>query len=284
MNRSHPSKIILFGEYAVIKGADALIVPFHKYCGHLEITGLEVDKELWKFFESLNDSRILKTQMNLDKFEKDIKKGMRFISTIPQGMGLGSSGALCSAVFDKYAFKKDVELSLLKEYFSIMESHFHGKSSGIDPLVAYMDKCLYTDKDHNVTIVDRPRLSSLGAFYLLNSNIQRHTAPLVHSFLKDFSSPTLDQELKKYIKLSNTCIQNVFDCEKKSFSSNISEISKFQLKYFRNMIPKNLIRFWEDGLNSDDYTLKLCGAGGGGFFICYSHNKNLNYKNLTLIS
>lgn len=284
MSTKFPSKIILFGEYAVIKGADALIMPFDTYSGYLEVTNLEVDKSLWSFYESLNESMILKSQLDLRSLLSDIKNGLRFISNIPQGMGLGSSGALCAAIFDKYAFDKTTEFELLKEYFSLMESHFHGKSSGIDPLVSFVKRTLYIDNNKKTEVVQRPSLSNLGTFHLLNSNIQRHTAPLVHSFLKDFSDPSLDDELKKFIKLSNSCIQNIFksDCEK--FSENFRSISEFQVKYFKNMIPKSLYSIWEHGLKTDAYYLKLCGAGGGGFFICYSKDTVVNLENLSLIS
>jgi mevalonate kinase len=33
------------------------------------------------------------------------------------------------------------------------------------------------------------------------------------------------------------------------------------------MIPKNFQTIWRDGLISEEYYLKLCGAGGGGFLL-----------------
>ncbi len=279
-----PSKIILFGEYAVIKGADALILPCENYSGYLEVTNLEVDKNLWSFYESLNESMILKSQLDLQQLRYDIKNGLRFVSNIPQGMGLGSSGALCSAVFHKYAFDNKTEFELLKEYFSLMESHFHGKSSGVDPLVSFVKETLYIDSDKKTSIVERPNLKELGKFHLLNSNIQRQTAPLVHSFLKDFSDPSLAEELKSFIKLSNTCIDNLFKNDKVKFRQNFKLISEFQLNFFKNMIPKTLLSTWKLGLESDEFYLKLCGAGGGGFFICYSEAATPQLDNLSLIS
>lgn len=166
----------------------------------------------------------------------------------------------------------------------MMESHFHGKSSGIDPLVSFVDEVLYINDESKIVIVKRPNLKELGSFYLINSNIQRHTAPLVHTFLKDFSNPSLHEEFKNFIKLSNLCIQNVFKNEVVKFEENFKAISTFQLKYFSNMIPKNLIDIWEEGLTTDKYYLKLCGAGGGGFFICFSNDENLDLRNLSLIS
>ena len=33
------------------------------------------------------------------------------------------------------------------------------------------------------------------------------------------------------------------------------------------MIPKLFVDLWEQGLQSKSYSLKLCGAGGGGFLM-----------------
>jgi len=69
-----------------------------------------------------------------------------FDSSIPQGYGVGSSGALVAAIYDTYAIDKIEatetltrdKLLRLKEIFSLMESFFHGKSSGLDPLNSYL--------------------------------------------------------------------------------------------------------------------------------------------------
>ena len=71
---------------------------------------------------------------------------MHFDSSIPQGYGVGSSGALVAAIYDKYADDKITvlenltrdKLLKLKAIFSKMESFFHGKSSGLDPLNSYL--------------------------------------------------------------------------------------------------------------------------------------------------
>src|SRR5690606_36364954 len=82
----------------------------------------------------------------LDEFQADIDCGMYFDSSIPQGYGVGSSGALVASIYDKYANDKITvldnltreKLLKLKSIFSLMESFFHGKSSGLDPLNSYL--------------------------------------------------------------------------------------------------------------------------------------------------
>jgi mevalonate kinase len=71
---------------------------------------------------------------------------MYFDSSIPQGYGIGSSGALVAAIYDQYATDKitvlenltQEKLLKLKKIFGRMESYFHGTSSGLDPLNSYL--------------------------------------------------------------------------------------------------------------------------------------------------
>ena len=66
---------------------------------------------------------------DLKTFEADLESGMYFDSSIPQGYGVGSSGALVASIYDKYAQDKITilenltreKLLKLKEIFSTME-------------------------------------------------------------------------------------------------------------------------------------------------------------------
>ena len=40
--------------------------------------------------------------IDADSFRFDVSQGLKFESSIPQGFGVGSSGALCSAIFRRY--------------------------------------------------------------------------------------------------------------------------------------------------------------------------------------
>jgi shikimate kinase len=44
----------------------------------------------------------VKCDFDIDAFETDIEKSLYFESSIPQGYGVGSSGALVAALFEKY--------------------------------------------------------------------------------------------------------------------------------------------------------------------------------------
>ena len=140
------SKILLFGEYGIIEDSKGLSIPYNFFNGALKIAEnptLESKKSnniLADFYSYLK--HLDELDLDLISFEKHIKKGLYFDSSIPKGYGVGSSGALVAAVYDKYSNNKITvlenltreKLLVLKSIFSKMESFFHGKSSGLDPL------------------------------------------------------------------------------------------------------------------------------------------------------
>ena len=287
MNKVFNSKILLFGEYGIIKGSRGLAVPFDAFFGVLDFG--DANHSLEEFISYVKRSSILKKELNIDKLESDYLHGLFFSSTIPQGFGLGSSGALCAAIFSEYSLNYSREqeftkstLGFIQELLSIMESFFHGTSSGLDPLICFLNKPLLIKSNDDINIIEEPVIKEMGDFYLLDSGIQRKTSPLVHQFLKDCSDEKYFSGIKKYMNLTNTIIDNLLSGQKENIHSNFSEISRLQYLYFEAMIPKKLKEVWLTGLESKDYYLKLCGAGGGGYFIVHTV-KNKTPLNFNLI-
>ena len=107
---SFNSKILLFGEYSLMFGSMALSMPTDKYSGRLSFAGSrELKGEIGesnsallafaKALKKLKEQNTLGFNINTDKLFKDISKGLFFESNIPQGYGLGSSGALVAAIY-----------------------------------------------------------------------------------------------------------------------------------------------------------------------------------------
>ena len=136
------AKILLFGEYGIIEDSQGLTLPYSFYKGTLKFSDNQSDFEkksnesLQKYSDYLANLELSKDfKIDVEAFKKDIEKGLFFDSNIPQGYGVGSSGALVAAIFEKYSFKKynpstisKTQLKDLKKVFGELESFFHGKS------------------------------------------------------------------------------------------------------------------------------------------------------------
>jgi mevalonate kinase len=277
LNNSYPAKILLFGEYGIVKGSKGIAFPLNTFGGELKKIKSNLKADLTGFLEHIKISKILNRELDLLRLENDIQNGLIFESDIPQGYGIGSSGALCAAVFGEYSknFSRENvydsnDLGYIQELMAMMESYFHGKSSGLDPLISYIDHPLLIQGSQEVSIIEKPKLNSMGQFYLLDTKIQRKTSPLVHQFLKDCSDEKYLSGIDKYMNLTNLIIDDLLELNKKSFVDRFKDISRLQYLYFEKMIPDSLKDIWLSGLENREYYMKLCGAGGGGFFLIYS--------------
>jgi len=220
---------------------------------------------------------------NLKKMNDDLLKGMYFDSTIPQGYGVGSSGAIVAAFYDRYAKNKITVLEnltkdkiiILKNIFSKMESHFHGKSSGLDPLNSYLSLPILIHSKNQIETTGIPLQSSTGkgAVFLLDSGKSSETAPMVDIFFKSMENKNYSKIIRNdFIRITDSCVDNFLEGNFKSLFLDIKNLSKVVLENFKPMIPKDFHNIWAKGIESNEYFLKLCGSGGGGYILGFSRD------------
>jgi len=284
------SKILLFGEYSIIKGSKGLAIPCEKYFGVLKKSDQpdKIDEELRlnEFCDYLEGSGILSIVLDIKAFKADVVTGLYFDSNIPLGHGVGSSGALCASIYHRYAYEfeqKDEysikDLTYLQDLMALMESYYHGTSSGLDCLISLVNRPVFIEARNNLKITDVPDLDKFGKFYLLESGIKRKTAPLVHLFLNDYEKNKVFKEnFVEFKQYTNEIIDSLLIGDKESFDSLMANISRLQYLHFEKMIPDNIKSIWLDGLERKNHYVKLCGAGGGGFFLVYSPENDISYK------
>lgn len=263
------SKILLFGEYTVTVGSGALAVPLHIYKGRWQNDNntQKVNPGLHHLLYHIKNNDFLVECLHVGKLEADISAGLNFESNIPIGYGLGSSGALVAALYDAYANNKTTDLIALKSIFSLIESVFHGSSSGLDPLVSYLNQAIIIGEDHHLT-TSNLTIANKG-FFLIDSGISRQTLPLVATFNAKMKQNTDFQNIVAELsKINQDAIQAIMS--KACHQSLIQQISAIQLAHFKEMIPENFHELWSKGLESGHYFLKLCGAGGGGMILGWS--------------
>ena len=220
---------------------------------------------------------------NTEELNSDVEKGLYFDSSIAQGYGVGSSGALVAAIYDKYATNKITvlenltreKLLQLKAIFSEMESFFHGKSSGLDPLNSYLSLPILINSKDNIEPAGIPSQTEngKGAVFLLDSGSTGETAPMVQIFMENMKQEGFRNMLKdQFVKHTDACVDDFLKGDVKSLFGNIKQLSKVVLDNFKPMIPKQFHTLWKNGIETNAYYLKLCGSGGGGYMLGFTQD------------
>ena len=291
------AKILLFGEYGIIKDSKGLAIPFNAYRGALKTpTALvtEVAKKsnqnlerLYQYLVALDTDLVA---FNFVALKSDIDAGMYFDSSIPQGYGVGSSGALVASIYDQYAADKITvlenltrdKLLKLKQIFALMESFFHGKSSGLDPLNSYLSlPILINSKTHIEPAGIPSQKNGKGAVFLLDSEQVGETAPMVNIFMNKMKNDGFRKMIsEEFATTTDACIDDFLGGNVKSLFGNVKSLSKLVLKNFKPMIPSALHQVWEQGLRTNEYYLKLCGSGGGGYILGFTEDYEKAQKSL----
>lgn len=286
------SKILLFGEYGIIKDSKGLSIPYNFYKGALKVEdnpsaeALKSNQSLERFashLEQLQKEQPELVQFNIEQLQADINRGMYFDSSIPQGYGVGSSGALVAAIYDKYAQNRITvlenltreKLLQLKTVFAEMESFFHGKSSGLDPLNSYLSLPILINSKDNIepTGIPSQTANGKGAVFLLDSGIVGETAPMVTIFMENLKDQGFRKMLQtQFVKHTDACVENFLQGDIKSLFSNTKKLSKVVLNNFKPMIPEQFHTIWQKGIDTNDYYLKLCGSGGGGYILGFTQD------------
>ncbi|MGA0431424.1 MAG: mevalonate kinase family protein [Flavobacteriaceae bacterium] len=283
------AKILLFGEYGIIKDSKGLSIPYNFYRGALKLPQDEFEqhqdsnRKLHNFYLHLKTLEVQGVQFDFDRMKADLDQGMYFDSSIPQGYGVGSSGALVASIYERYAIEKITvlenltkeKLLELKAIFSAMESFFHGKSSGLDPLNSYLSLPLLINSKENIepTGIPSQNPDAKGAVFLLDSGATGETAPMVAIFMENMKNAHFSKMMQEeFIKYTDYCVEDFLKGNFKGLLGNVKCLSKLVLQNFKPMIPQNFQSLWERGIETNDYYLKLCGSGGGGYILGFTQD------------
>ena len=286
------SKILLFGEYGIIKDSKGLSIPYNFFKGALKTDenpskeALDSNGHLKNFvtyLEEVSNEEPELVTFNFEALKKDVESGMYFDSSIPQGYGVGSSGALVAAVYDQYANDKITvlenltreKLLKLKQIFGKMESFFHGRSSGLDPLNSYLSLPILINSQDNIesTSIPSQNTEGKGAVFLLDSGSTGETAPMVQLFMEKMKQEGFRTMLKnQFIKHTDACVEDFVNGNVKSLFGNLKQLSHVVLDNFKPMIPAKFHDLWKQGIETNEYYLKLCGSGGGGYILGFTQD------------
>ena len=293
MSQEFPGKILLFGEYTIIVGSKALVLPFRKFSGRLEMPEKEGEPVesgeqpgqthalrsnddllgLLQYMEKLQAGGNLPDDFDIGRFTEKVMEGLFFHSSIPEAYGAGSSGALVAAIYDEFGSGRTrfepQDFPRLRRILGQIESYYHGTSSGIDPLCCYLNKPVLFDGDI-VYPVKVPASPPGTGFFLLDTGRPGMTGPMIEYFKSRLKEPGfLDMINENMIPLIERNIDLLLETDSR-LSVNMQRLSEMQYTSFRRMIPQDYHRIWQYGLQSGLFSLKLCGSGGGGYLIGYT--------------
>lgn len=276
MRDSYYSKVILFGEYSMIFDSTALMIPLRKFSAQWRVSSRLMaqgasasNASLQRFAKYLSNLEGLGGILDLERFHYDLFHEQYLDSNIPSGYGLGSSGTLVAAVYDRYAMQKTDDLLQLKSLFGRMESFFHGSSSGIDPLQCYLNQP-FRITPHGVTLLPEDFMPSEIHLFLADTGIKSNTKPLVQYFKgKREDAEYLDAFQSIYVPCVSACINHLLTGEKEGFFTSLRQLTEGQLKFLRPMITDNTIDLF---LERPDFNVgfKISGSGGGGYVLGFT--------------
>ena len=261
MPTTYPAKILLFGEHTVLRGSRGLAVPYPNFSLHWAHG--TPDTELLSFGEFLFTCGPALPMLRVDELLRDLRAGARLEGNIPLGYGLGSSGAVCAAILDRYgtAAVNTMATAALQQLLARMEGFFHGQSSGTDPLVCYLQQPLLLGGGAAGGIILPKRWQS--GWFLLDTGISRSAAPLIERVARAYEEqPALFE--REWRQPTERAIAAVVNGNEEQLREAFAAVSAFQLRYTPFLIPE-VYRGWWNGAGA--YYLKVCGAGGGGMLL-----------------
>jgi mevalonate kinase len=280
-SKKYPAKILLFGEYSILAGSEAIAFPYPDFSGCLEYACIQKEQsisagesqktliQLYSHLEKINiDSK--EENISLELFRKDMISGVFFNSNIPRNYGVGSSGALTAAIFERYVDQSGLHNTHeILAILSRIESFFHQKSSGIDPFVSLNNVATHVfNGEPRIVELDLNWLTQNLNIFLIDSEIEGSTKQLMD---KGF----VEKIHTEYINLNNSIIHQILNKNPENLYKQIAKLGEEQLSLFTDLFPPAIMPFAAEGINTGEYVIKLCGSGGGGFFLLFSNSKDV---------
>lgn len=258
----YPGKLLLVGEYTILLGGPALARPIEQFSAEWAQQVGSVDPNLEAFATYLQDEPFTHT-LDITALRSAVRSGWHLRSNIPTGYGLGSSGTVCAAVYDRFRTHDLAEMQL-RPFLASLEGFFHGTSSGVDPLIIHLRQPLLLESSSAYVRVDLAPLGSVQLF-LLDTGQARSTAPLVQQFRDQLATDAVFRTAveQQWLPTSKQLIAAFLGQSDESLKTIFRRLSRWQGKHLKPFIPTGLQHRWQ----SEHYALKLCGAGGGGFML-----------------
>ena len=276
-----PAKLLLFGEHTVLQGGEALAVPLQRFSARWS-RGLAIPQRNpfpdWAAYAKTApaddaDEVAVRTWLDVERFAAEAP-ALSVDSDIPHDYGLGSRGALTALVYARYRRSPtDPPLADLRRRLGQLESFFHGRSSGLDPLVCYLRAAVHVRADGSVAMLPTPPLATAaGRWFLLDARQPKAGHAAIARFRESARDDGFRQNfLRPALASTAELIAGAQDTPV-TWVAQLRRLSGLQLAYLPWLIPEHVAATWRRLLETDAAYLKLCGAGGGGYFLGWAPN------------
>lgn len=287
-----PAKVLLFGEYGLLLGASGLVMPLNQYSANWQpfvscpaaLQSGQTLKQLHHYLSCSPDLEQIKSYFNWKRFTQDVdhpsQDPLYFQSNIPQGHGMGSSGALCAALYQRYGINLEVRdlPQVHQQRLAKLEDFFHHQSSGLDPLVSWTGSAFHLTGLQGLKPL--PDFSQLWTqwqqrgmhCYLINTHLPRQTSTWVAHFKRLLEgSEEFSAQAQSYLgDLVDRIVTHFLALDVDQFWPQYEQLCQWQQKKMIDFFPtplKGWMDHWHREHPQRPLGLKLCGAGGGGFFL-----------------
>ena len=287
---SYPSKVMLVGEYGLIIGGSALTIPFNKFKMQVRSIGdippekadeAEYSRQfLEKIYQYLSElsGNPFHVRPDMDLFSNNLNRYWIDMN-IPTAYGIGSSGAFSAAIYDIFfPGVSNMTLEQQRNDLAVIESFFHGKSSGEDALTCHAGTPLYFTTEGNIRRVEFKPSEITGGYrlFLLDSGERLETEALANHFQEEMNASGFSFAIRNEFQVINQKLIEILLGEREADPAMLFRaISDFQFTHFRKMIPDSVIDAWIEGQVSNDYYLKIQGSGGG-FMLGITHESSMH--------
>lgn len=280
----------MLGEHTVLHGSAAYAVPLRRFSARIDKRntdaqqpqlptdqGIHASFDFKKWAAFAKTSEVLAGVLDFQRWESEAQH-LGVYADIPIGYGLGSSGAITAAAYRRYANRTEKNLPLLRIQLAALEGFFHGKSSGLDPLVSYLDKAVYINPTGDIEPVEVnvafPAFNEGGGWFLIDSKQPRAGKDAIARFGESCKDERWQERvLAPMCAIVNDLARGMKSHSITRLSPKLGALSKLQLNELDFLIPAHIAALWSNWQKDGTAFLKLCGAGGGGFFLGYAPDK-----------
>ena len=265
-------KWILVGEHAVVRGHAALVFPIKEkkltlsysaqsaslgadYTGS---SGADMHLLFWSVLE--HGMQLLGRSLN--------QLGGHFLldSTIPVGVGMGASAALCVAMSRWFGKQQMLDESQCNAFAKELEHLFHGKSSGLDVAGVAAEGGVYFKAGYTV-----PLKQTVQPRYFLSScnqiGITSHCIQQVHGIWdKDpVLARKLDEQMVESVEEAKVALEQGGADAESSLAQAINKAADCFVQW--GLVSEGLQQHMNRLSTEGAIAVKPTGSGGGGFVL-----------------